>query len=320
MAYIYFTKSEHHSKPGHFENARRIEIPEREIKQTFDFTHFPYVPILHFNEFRNLLYFDDMFLEFTRPDIITCKFCKKKYSGFVCNCGESECFWGSDTYYTNLSLMCIIELVSNLKGAVDAIFYRVKYHYLLVRPPGHHCYNKGSGFCLVNNVFLTAKYAKNRGINKIFILDWDFHHGDGTAKLVNGESGMFFVSIHGYGRNIFPGTGSIEENTDNVRNFPLLINSKKDRKKYGDQEYMNLINGEIHQLIVDFSPELIIISNGLDSHKDDLLEGMNLTNQFYINATQKLITYNVPLIFILEGGYNPEVIKNVSIDIINQLE
>lgn len=74
------------------------------------------------------------------------------------------------------------------------------------------------------------------------------------------------------------------------------------------------------QHIKSFDPSIIIISNGLDAHRDDYLAGMNLTNHFYIEATKILKSYNVPLIFILEGGYNPEVVKNVSFDIIKELD
>lgn len=321
MCYIYFTESASHSKSGHLENFRRVHIAKNEIRKLFDYTHFPLIHILNFEDFTKMLYSNDILYRFNRPQFVFCKTCNNKHSKIICEkCGDLNCFWyiDPDTYCTNETLNCIIELVSNLKAAIDSISI-VKYHYLLVRPPGHHCFNKSSGFCIINNVFLMAKYAKSRNISRIFILDWDFHHGDGTAKLVDGEEGMFFVSIHAYGDLIFPGTGSVEENTNNVRNFPIILDNYYDRKRHNDNEYMSLMNNEIHDLIVDFNPELILISNGLDAHENDQLEGLGLTNQFYIDATKKLISYNVPLIFVLEGGYNPDVIKNVSIDMLLEL-
>ena len=149
---------------------------------------------------------------------------------------------------------------------------------------------------------------------KVLILDYDVHHGDGTQSLVNLniEDDIYFISMHCYGNGFYPGTGSESENNDKVLNVPM-------KRGMGDDEFIEKFNDIIIPFIDDKEIDIIIISNGLDAHKDDPFEVMKLTNKFYVYITNYLKNLDKPLIYILEGGYNPDTIGIISKDIIDEL-
>uniref|UniRef100_A0A6C0BE44 histone deacetylase n=1 Tax=viral metagenome TaxID=1070528 RepID=A0A6C0BE44_9ZZZZ len=337
MVLVYFTSSEEHNKEEHFENKLRVVLPEKYLRNKLPKNLFINALDISDDDFIQIVsnaHGRDILNDFNVPDDVICKnyindkTCYTEYSlrtNSICpECSSKDYYWylDKDTYCTVNIKKCLLDLVSNLKAAIDNITSEQKNHYLLVRPPGHHCYNKSSGFCPINNVFTMATYAKTKGFQRIFILDWDFHHGNGTENLVNGKNGIFFVSIHGYGVDgyrVYPGTGSKYNNSENTKNIALFLNNHEERLTYTDTYYMSIIETDIDEWIKNFNPDLILISNGLDAHRDDALEGMNLTDNFYVRATKHLKSYNVPLVYVLEGGYTPEVIQNVSYKVIEEL-
>ena len=233
------------------------------------------------------------------------------------------CYLDNDTYYTFYTFDVIIEAICVLKNLIDNIKNnKINYGYALIRPPGHHCCNKPSGFCIVNNVVIAGKYAQSLGYQKVLILDIDFHHGDGTAELLKSIDSMYLVSIHGYGESIYPGTGSQQESTENILNIPLPISklNKYSRLYINDEFYINLIYNKVVPFIQKINPDLIIISNGLDGHRDDPLEGFNITDDTYINIVKILKTFSKPLLFVTEGGYSIETIYRVSKKMIDELK
>jgi hypothetical protein len=190
----------------------------------------------------------------------------------------------------------------------------IKYAYCLIRPPSHHSsLNRYNGFCIVNHTYLTAKYLHDKHNKKILILDYDVHHGDGTQALVNQhlEDDVYFISMHCYGHGFYPGTGDVDENNEKVLNIP--INRGK-----GDELYLERFN-DVKDYINSKEIDIIIISNGLDAHHADPFGVMYLTNKFYVKVTEYLKSLDKPLIYILEGGYNPNTIGRISIDIIKVL-
>lgn len=217
---------------------------------------------------------------------------------------------------TNNTVDIILDAVLALKDSVDLLQSK-KYIYSLIRPPGHHCHDKPNGFCIINNAIIAAKYAQSQGYDKILILDWDYHHFDGTEKFLNET--ICGVSIHAFGPCIFPGTGHSRFNKPYLKNIPLYIESEYDFFKYDDKYYLELFEDKVLPFILNHNPDLIIISNGLDAHRDDYIGGLNITNKFYINATKRLKELNKPLLYILEGGYNINVVKTVSLDICLEL-
>ena len=231
------------------------------------------------------------------------------------NCKENlttndiYCQLDSDTYFTDFTFNIILEGVGCMITLLNELKQNtISYGFALIRPPGHHCNNDASGFCIVNNAIVACKYAQKIGYQKIFILDIDFHHGNGTQELIenNDNNNIYFCSIHGYGESVYPYTGDVDENNEKILNIPLVINfgDKKSREYITDDYYLNLIETDVTQFINKVIPDMIIISCGFDGHKDDPLEGFNLTDNAYVRIFEKLKQYNVPLLFITEGGYS----------------
>jgi acetoin utilization deacetylase AcuC-like enzyme len=289
---------------------------------------------------------------------LTCKNCKKEFINLAkCpKCKSTNFQWliGYDTYISNNdTINAVAECISTLMSSLDNIIDKQKqYQYCLIRPPGHHCFNKGSGFCLINNVFVLSQYALDKGFKKVLILDYDYHHANGTSDLIkqiapkknititealanilitdqeeksdpNNNLDRYLISMHAFSINpdlqIYPGTGSHLTNTANIKNVPLIHNKQEDRFRYNDKLCIKLFDERIIPWINEYGPDIILISNGLDAHKDDPVGKLNLTEKFYVHVANSLKKFNVPLIYVLEGGYNPDVVRDVSIAIVDEL-
>lgn len=207
-----------------------------------------------------------------------------------------------------------------IKASRDIQDKKTKYAYIITRPPGHHSsHNSHSGFCFVNNIYLLAKHLVSTYNHKgILIIDWDLHHGDGTQNLIkkNNDTRIYFGSIHGYnGKSFYPGTGNVSENTQYINNVPI--------KQYtSDDEYIENFNKYMKPFIEKNieNISIILISNGFDAHKDDYMNYLKITSKSYVYMTKYLKNFNYPMIYVLEGGYNPKVIYESSFDILECLK
>ncbi|MFQ5716653.1 MAG: histone deacetylase [Nitrospinales bacterium] len=192
-----------------------------------------------------------------------------------------------------------------LEGTCDNVF-------CAVRPPGHHAERQRSmGFCLFNNVAITAKYAQiQKGLNRILIFDWDVHHGNGTQNAFYSDPSIYYVSAHQF--PFYPGTGDADETgkgdgLGTTLNFPLRAFSS-------DDAYLSLVENKLIPEIFRFKPELVIISAGFDAHRDDPLGQMEVTTECFGKMT-KLIRGAAEticrgrLISMLEGGYDYEALS-----------
>ena len=187
-----------------------------------------------------------------------------------------------------------------LEGTVDNAF-------CAVRPPGHHAeQNKAMGFCLFNNVGVIARYAQDvKNIQKIFIFDWDVHHGNGTQHSFYKDSSIYYSSIHQY--PFYPGTGGVDE-TGTGDGLGSNLNIPMRAYSY-DTDYINAIEHKLIPVIQKFNPDLIIISAGFDAHENDPLAQINLSTDCYGKMTQKLMEIandvcNGRILSMLEGGYD----------------
>jgi len=181
-----------------------------------------------------------------------------------------------------------------------------------VRPPGHHAEKMHSmGFCIFNNIAITAKYLKEvHGIEKILILDWDVHHGNGTQHSFYDDPSVLFVSLHQY--PFFPGTGTKEETgagkgVNYTLNFPMDAGSH-------DNDYFKAFNERILPEINRYNPDFILISAGFDAHAHDPLASINLSTNAFAEFTKMALSVahhaDGRVISFLEGGYNLEVLTD----------
>jgi acetoin utilization deacetylase AcuC-like enzyme len=188
---------------------------------------------------------------------------------------------------------------------------RLSNAFALVRPPGHHAErNRAMGYCLFNNVALGAAFARRViGMERVLILDWDVHHGNGTQHIFERDDRVLFISIHQYPH--FPGTGSFSDagigpGEGYAINIPVP-------KGYGDGEYAAIMQALLTPLAAEFKPDLILVSAGFDPHVSDSYGGMHLTPQGFAALSRCLlecaaVCCDSRLVLVLEGGYDVDTI------------
>ena len=177
----------------------------------------------------------------------------------------------------------------------------------LSRPPGHHAErNMALGFCLFNNVAVLARYLqKQHGLDKILILDWDVHHGNGTQHTFEDDPSVLYVSTHQY--PYYPGTGAASE-TGVGRGAGATVNCPMPAGAT-DTDYEKAFSERILPEINKFKPEAVIISAGFDAHRDDPLAQINLSTDFFSWMSERMMEVadthaGGRIISMLEGGYN----------------
>lgn len=192
-----------------------------------------------------------------------------------------------------------------MEGVVD-------YGVALVRPPGHHAEpGRGMGFCVVNNMAITAAYLlRTYGLSRILIFDFDVHHGNGTQEAFYETDKVLFASIHQH--NLFPFSGKADE-TGRGRglgytvNFPVF-------PQFADLEYTCLAGTIVMNLAEQYLPQIILVSAGYDGHENDSISDVLLTTDWYRTVTRILRKVageycENRLLMVLEGGYNPESLE-----------
>jgi acetoin utilization deacetylase AcuC-like enzyme len=217
-----------------------------------------------------------------------------------------------DTYVSPASYDAALMAAGGLVEATRAVLDgEIANAFALVRPPGHHALQaRGMGFCLFNNVAIAARYAlAERGLDRVLILDFDVHHGNGTQDEFETDPAAIYISTHQYPH--YPGTGHWDETghgpgLGSIVNVPLAGG-------VGDQGFGRIFSEIVGPVAWRFQPQLILVSAGYDAHWDDPLASLRLSVAGYAGIARALRDLaeelcNGHLVFTLEGGYHLEAL------------
>jgi acetoin utilization deacetylase AcuC-like enzyme len=194
--------------------------------------------------------------------------------------------------------------------------------FALVRPPGHHAESgRAMGFCLFNNIAVGARYAqKALGVERVVVIDWDLHHGNGTQHTFEDDSTILYVSTHQY--PYYPGSGRYQESGHGAGegftvNIPLSVG-------HGDGEYIAIYEEIFKPIVLEFDPDMILVSAGIDIHRDDPLGGMGVTTTGFAGLTRTVLDIadaccGGKAVLTLEGGYSLRGLRDSVKAILNEM-
>ncbi|MGB5960126.1 MAG: histone deacetylase [Coleofasciculaceae cyanobacterium] len=196
---------------------------------------------------------------------------------------------------------------------VDQVLATQNPAFVLSRPPGHHAeHNTGMGFCLFSNAAIASVYALSQpDIQRVGILDWDVHHGNGTQEIIENNSQVAYCSLHQ--SPCYPGTGNATEvgKHNNVLNLPMLSGSTI-------ADYQPLFEQKVIPFFQNFQPDLLIVSAGYDANRDDPLAGISLNPEDYGVFTKYCLQLTRRIVFGLEGGYHLTALAQSVVSTIEQ--
>ncbi len=221
--------------------------------------------------------------------------------------GKEKVFLDQDTSTNAFSFDSAIRASGGVLQSIDNIIENnIDTSFCIERPPGHHAEaDRSMGFCLFNHAAVGAGYLRSKGYERVMILDWDVHHGNGTQHIFEDSKNVLFFSTHQF--PFYPGTGSLQEIGINdgvgyTVNVPIDIGM-------GDNEYIKIFNEILVPITSQYKPQFIIVSAGFDSFVDDPLGGMTVTTSGFSKLAEIVMDLSnqfcdSKLLLILEGGYN----------------
>ncbi|MBW2306482.1 MAG: histone deacetylase [Deltaproteobacteria bacterium] len=228
--------------------------------------------------------------------------------------GEQRRYLDPDTMTSPLSCEAAWLAVGGVLEAVRLVLEsEVENSFAFVRPPGHHAErNRAMGFCLFNNACLAVEFARRRfGLERVLVVDWDLHHGNGIQHFFYEEPGTLFFSTHRF--PFFPGTGDFDE-VGRGRGEGFTVNVPLDAQK-NDADFANLFRYLLVPIALEYQPELIVVCAGFDTHHEDPIGGMKMTEMGYARLAKILKDIAAAncggvMVMMLEGGYDVLALRN----------
>ncbi len=286
----------HDAGYGHPESPARLTVIEQ-LYDSEEFRDLPRVEVRHAQE-------DELLRVHTHTHVASVAASAgqalTRFDADTAACGES---------YEAASLAaggCVELADAVLSGEVDRGF-------AAVRPPGHHAErDRVMGFCFFNNAAVVARHLTAvRKLGRVFVLDWDVHHGNGTQNIFYDCDDVMYVSLHQY--PFYPGTGAIDElgrgaGSGCTANLPMPAGA-------GDDDYLAAFRDVIVPMAMEYNPDFVLVSSGFDAHRDDPLASINLSTPAYGQMTAALNEVAESccegrLMLLLEGGYDLHALQD----------
>jgi len=222
--------------------------------------------------------------------------------------GKPKVFLDADTSTCAVSFDAALRAAGGTISAIDSVLSGdVNRAFPIVRPPGHHAEaDRPMGFCLFNNVAVGAAYLTEvKGLERVLVIDWDVHHGNGTQHIFEDTSKVLYFSTHQY--PFYPGTGAAQE-TGTGEGTGYTVNVPME-PGMGDDEFIQIFEEILNPIIDQYKPEFILVSAGFDIYSEDPLGGMKVTPEGFAKLTRLLTdaadkVCDGKIVFLLEGGYN----------------
>jgi acetoin utilization deacetylase AcuC-like enzyme len=289
-----FVPSPHHLYPDHPERPGRLDILQPRL-YSFDAEFVKATPATH----EEIAYVHN-------PQLISAleRVCREDAPGIIDY---------APTYVTKSSFEDALLAAGAVMTCARAVVNGdAKNAFAIVRPPGHHAEpDRAMGFCIFNNVAIAARAALVQGLERVAIIDYDAHHGNGTQAAFLNEERVAFLSVHQYQSGFYPGTGWIEDAPHakkRIVNVPLPAYA-------GDQVYEQVADKIFFPFVESFKPQLIFISVGFDAHWSDPITMLGLSTAGYLMLAKKVVALSEQycdgkIVFVLEGGYDPMNVAN----------
>jgi acetoin utilization deacetylase AcuC-like enzyme len=294
-----FVSSPNHVYPDHPERPARLEVLEPRLK-TFEAELLETKPATH----EEIAYVH-------RPKLVSAleRVCREEAPGIIDY---------APTYVTQSSFEDALRAAGGVMTCARAVLHgEAKNAFAIVRPPGHHAEpERAMGFCIFNNIAIAAQDALAGAdgrppLQRVAILDYDAHHGNGTQAAFLNDERVAFLSVHQYQAGFYPGTGWIEDAPHakkRIVNVPLPAYA-------GDEVYEQVADRLFVPFVKSFKPQMILISVGFDAHWSDPITMLGLSTAGYLTLAKKVVALaeeycEGKIVFVLEGGYDPANVAN----------